>query len=493
MDKKRPLLRLKRDELVPADEDRRVEMSVYDLLLPCRRFEIAYKVAVLKQVSPTLEFLLRLIKAIPGIGEDEARQFFGFARGELEYVLGEAAAPGYIERDSGRLWLTGAGDSLFSQADEGPAIFAVEERRGSYGFDLLSYAPERPRGLDPVEMGLPDLALPPEAGAGSVSKKIPDRFRRFFRELGDRRDRDQVQRRDLYSIDNVTAGDRYQVPVRLRIYAQASNPSLGEIDLSAWRPDHELADRPQLEQAAGHFLDELQISADPQANPAAYQTLIDLAPDFFKEFTTRNGLSVNRYWREAVSRAGDVRSDRRTIPMVGAMASQANIERLLRVVDYGQRDAQHPDVIISVAPQNRYWGATSLLREALNVLRRKLRTDAADQEAAEPRAIGLIPGKAPRYLEHAFDQLDSLDEVELPHALELLLVPHISVCAIVHAPIGSVSGTAAPLGFASFDRSVVRRAHALLSERIINHMKDDAVRSSIEGAIAEPAASDAAV
>jgi hypothetical protein len=143
-------------------------------------------------------------------------------------------------------------------------------------------------------------------------------------------DRDQIQRRDLYSIDKVTPGDRYQMPLRLRIYAQASNPSLGEIDLSAWHPDHEMADRPQIEQAAGHFLDELQISADP----AAHQTLIDLAPEFFKEFTTRNGLSVNRYWREAVSRADDVRSDRRTIPIVGAMANHANIGRLVRLVDY---------------------------------------------------------------------------------------------------------------------------------------------------------------
>jgi len=32
---------------------------------------------------------------------------------------------------------------------------------------------------------------------------------------------------------------------------------------------------------------QVEFSADPQADPAAYQTLIDLAPDFFKEFTTR--------------------------------------------------------------------------------------------------------------------------------------------------------------------------------------------------------------
>src|SRR5262245_51950340 len=113
---KRPILRLKRDELVPPEEDRQLEIAIYDLLLPCRRFEITYKVAVLGLATPTLEFLLRLVKAVPGISEDEALSFFGFSRRELEYVLDEATSPGYLERDEGRLWLTTAGDNLFSES-----------------------------------------------------------------------------------------------------------------------------------------------------------------------------------------------------------------------------------------------------------------------------------------------------------------------------------------------------------------------------------------
>jgi hypothetical protein len=487
MDKKRPLLRLKRDKVIPADEDLRVEMGVYDLLLPCRRFDITYKVAVLKQVSPTLEFLLRLIKAIPGVGEIEAKQFFGYSRTEMEYVLGEASAPGYIEREGGRLWLTGPGEGLFSESEDGPAIFSVEERRGSFGFDLLANAPETPRRLDGMEMALPDLGLQLESGAGSVSQKIPDRFRRFFRELGDRKDREQIQRRDLYSIDKVTAGDRYQVPVRVRVYAPASNPSHGEFDLSSWRPDHELAERPQVEQAAGRFLEELQVSANSRTDAIAYQTLIDLAPEFFKDFTTRNGLSVNRYWREAAARAGEVRSDRKTIPMVGALANHANIERLLRVVEYGQRQSVQPTVIFWVPPQNLYWGATSLLRDTLAVLRRKLRAEAIDLDDTDPRSICVTPGKPAKYLEQAFDKIELIDTVGLAPALEVLVVPQVCVCALVHAAIGSSSGTAAPLGFASFDGAVLDRAHSLLADRVIRYVKDNALRSEIERAMFETA------
>lgn len=74
----RPLLRLKGHELVPPEEDRRVEVGVYEILLPCRKYEVAYKVAVLGQVSPSLEFLLRLVKSVPGIAEDDAMTFFGW-------------------------------------------------------------------------------------------------------------------------------------------------------------------------------------------------------------------------------------------------------------------------------------------------------------------------------------------------------------------------------------------------------------------------------
>ena len=40
----RPLLRLKKHELLPPDEDRKMEVGVYDALLPCRKYEVAYKV-----------------------------------------------------------------------------------------------------------------------------------------------------------------------------------------------------------------------------------------------------------------------------------------------------------------------------------------------------------------------------------------------------------------------------------------------------------------
>src|SRR5690349_14636279 len=114
------LLRLKGHELVQPGEDRRVELGVFEVLLPCRKYDVSYKVAVLGQVSPSLEFLLRLVKSVPGLGEDDIAAFFGYTRSETAYVLSEAEAPGYIERRNGRIWLSIAGDDLFLPGESTP-------------------------------------------------------------------------------------------------------------------------------------------------------------------------------------------------------------------------------------------------------------------------------------------------------------------------------------------------------------------------------------
>ena len=117
--------------------------------------------------------------------------------------------------------------------------------------------------------------------------------------------------------------------------AQASTPSDVDIDLSSWRSDHEIADRQDVERAVALFLKEARPAAALLQAPAAYQKLVDCAPDFLKEFTTNAGLSVNRYWREAVGRAGEARIDRKTIPIVGSLCLQENVARLSSIIEYG--------------------------------------------------------------------------------------------------------------------------------------------------------------
>ena len=159
--RKPALLHQKSHGLVDPEDDRPIELAIYDILLPCRNFLIDHKVAVLGRTSLTTEFLLRLVKAVPGISEEDAAAFFGFNVRETSFVLAEAEAPGYIERRDGRLWLSLAGDALFRDGSSEPEIFAVEPRRREVGFDLISLAPQRPRFLSEFERWRSSTRKPP--------------------------------------------------------------------------------------------------------------------------------------------------------------------------------------------------------------------------------------------------------------------------------------------------------------------------------------------
>ena len=332
----------------------------------------------------------------------------------------------------------------------------------------MAIAPQGRRWLEPLERFLPELASEDPAGTGRVAERLPGRFRQFFRELADQADRGKLERRDIYSIDPVVVpGERYQVPVRVLTYAQASNPSAAEIDLSIWRPDHEIADRPEIERAVALFVKDMQTSANQLDAASAYQALIDLAPEFLKDFTTRSGLSEGRYWRESVSRAGEPRSDRKTIPIVGSLLLPENIERLQSVLDYGLRGASEAPVnIFAVAPQTRRWGATTQQRDLLTLIQEKVGLTFPSADRTEMKATCLYAGKPPAYTQKAFDEVLSSHVEHFPKALEILLVPGVMLAAVVHAPLGSSNGNPVPLGLASFDPAVVERGSQYVMDRL---------------------------
>ena len=224
----------------------------------------------------------------------------------------------------------------------------------------------------------------------------------------------------------------------------------------------------------------------------AYRLLTELAPDFFKEYTISSGLSVGRYWREAVSRAGEPRSDRQTIALAGSLLTQGNIERLLRVVDYGLRQSKPPMMVVSVPPLTKHWGATTLLRDLNALMRMKLRSAAGD-ESTEPEICCICTQKIPKYIIPAFDSSVSLEYCSLPPSLEIYLIPGVTAVVLVHAPIGPAGmGAPAPLGFATFDPVVISRIENLVAEEVVPRVAEDARRLAIERAIAPWAAVEAA-
>jgi hypothetical protein len=474
---------LKSNALIDPEEDRPIELAIYDVLLPCRKFAIDHKVAVLGRTSLTTEFLLRLVKAVPGISEEDAAAFFGFNFRERAFLLNEAETPGYVERRDGRLWLTSAGDGLFRDGSSQPEIFEVEPRRGEVGFDLISLGPERIRSLTGFELGLPELPINNHQSAGSASARIPQAFRRFFSEIAERRERQKGERKDLYSVDSVTPMSRFFSTVRTVVRAKASYPSSEESDLILWRPEHEQADRLGIVGAVASFIHGLT-QPQSESDAEAYKLLLSLAPEYLKEFARRDGLAVERYYREAITRAGDVRADRKTAPIVGSLLLSENRKRLLDVLDYGFR--QHssvPRFLLWLAPQVPWWNATTLFDETIGGFSVRWNGYYPDSEAVVLKSVCLTGPRPPRYIEKAFDLVATSEDRRFPGPIEILIVPHIAAAAIVHAPIASSRGFAVPLGFVSFDPAVVRRVEQCILVNLSAYVVDNSLYLELNAAL----------
>ena len=252
------------------------------------------------------------------------------------------------------------------------------------GFDLISLAPQRPRFLTEFELGLPELTILDEETAGSAAAKIPRAFRRFFSEIGDRRDRTaKGEKRELYSVDPAVSKNRFLSTVRIVLRAQSSYPSSEESDLSLWRPDHEQADRPEIVSAVASFVDGLKQSRS-DGDAEAYGTLLDLAPDFLKDFARRDGLAVERYYREAIMRAGDVRADRKTALIVGSLLIAENLKRLLMCLTTEvARTRPRRALLLWLTPLVQWWGATTLLDETVAGIRARWADKAGDSASRD--------------------------------------------------------------------------------------------------------------
>ncbi|UNK78187.1 hypothetical protein MNQ96_11395 [Sphingopyxis granuli] len=480
-------MRVPRDTLVDDGEDGPLILGILDLSLPCRRFVVEHKVAEVGKISVTAEFLLRFVKALGSCSEEDAQTFFGYSRREMAYVLAEVEEADYVDRAEGRLSLTANGLGLFQPGSEDPLIFEVERKTARIGLDLLSLAPADSRSPSVFELNLPELPLVDPAQISSATDRVPVQFRRHFRELAPRMDSVAAARRSLYSIDGVSAEERFTNVVRVKLVSTGMKPMQVEVDLSDWRSDHELADREAVSRSVVQITERLGCSRR-EDDVDAYRLLIELAPEYFQEWTRRDGLSVQRFYRHAFTARGDVRADRQTTPIVGSLFTADNARRLLEVANYGLRRTKHPSpVLFWTVPQAPMWGSTSIMSEAVDQLR-DLVMRAGDFREVE--AIALTAGKPERWIKRGFTGWKESQSLVFPGGFEMLLAPCGFVAAIVHAPIGAPSGVPVPLGFASFNPRIVDRAMAMLASQAHRFGLDEALSQELVSPAAEPLSPD---
>jgi hypothetical protein len=462
MSASRPTLTLSKQGIEQSEDEKSVEVAVFDVLLPGRFFSVTHKVAELGRVSMTTEYLLRLLRSVDGMEEEQVREFFGFDRREMGFVLAEVETNGYVNREDGRLWLTTTGRGLFRDGSEEPQVFEVEKRTDRIAIDLFSLAPLEREFLTSFETSLPELHPTDPSELADVTKKVPAAFRYHYSELVSRRDKEAPKKRALYSVDDVSPGDRFSSCVRVIARSSVARPDFPEPDLSAWKPEAELDDRAMVVNSVARFLNGLAGQlASHDSN--AYDVLLELAPEFLADFRRKDGLAVDRFYREAVERVGEFRIDRPTVPLVGSVFTRANFERLGVAFDYAiKADSPLPSACLWVVP-NICWGTTRVLTATLDLIRRRIGEGARDEEG-DVAAIA-IARKRDRHLTEAFTYVDTAVR-GMQESLEMLLVPGLLVAAVVHAPIRVPTAFPVPLGVMSFDAAVVQRAEGFLRKRL---------------------------
>jgi hypothetical protein len=488
-DKSRSKLTLRppRESLIDDDEDGPLTLGLLDLALPCRRFVVNHTVAEVGKISVTAEFLLRLVKALGSCTEEAAQAFFGYSRREMAYVLAEVEEADYVDRADGRLTLTGNGLGLFKPGSEDPLIFEVERKIARIGLDLISLAPADTRSTSIFERCLPELPLTDPAQVSSATEKVPAQFRRHFRELAPRMDSIAAARRSLYSIDGVSAEDRFSSVVRVKLVSSGMKPMQAEIDLSDWRSEHELGDREAVGRSVLKVVDKLGCSRR-EDDPDAYRLLAEMAPEYLGEWLRRDGLNVQRYYRHAFTSQGDVRADRQTTPVVGSLFTPENARRLVEVANYGLRRTKRPSpVMFWLVPQVPLWGSTSIMAEAVDQLRDLVIRTCDGFPTVE--AVALTAGPAESWIRQAFTIRRESQGAVFPGSFEMLLAPGSFVAAVVHAPVGGPSGIPVPLGFVSFDARVIDRGMALLGGAAARFGLSEELMSELKPPAAEPAES----
>jgi hypothetical protein len=451
------------------DHDEPFDVAVFDLLLPCRNFEVKHKVTESGRVSMTAEFLLRLLRASDGFDETDFERFFGFDAVERSFVLREAEEAGYVERRNGRLWLTSIGRGLFKEGEEEPVIYEVEQRTVRAGFDLLSFAPSAGESISKFDQWLPEVKVAETARLAAAKEIIRDRFRRFYGEFSSKMRSDPQKRRFLYSVDHVEPSNRFSNVVRVVAKSTFRQPGSIEPDLSDWKVGYELEDRGEIVESCASFLAGLSRERHP-GDATALKLLTEVAPEFMASFARGGQISPSLLVRRGIG--SKTSTEMQSAPaftdaIAGSLFTNANFRKVMDTL----RNAVDlrkvlPGSCMWLVPQISAWGATRALPIMLDQITDRLGAD--DRQSPDekpPRSIALVAGRQPNHLTEAFELVVSGHDVAgIPPGLEIMLIPGLMAAICIHLPVEAARAFPVPVGLLTFDEQVIERIRSILQE-----------------------------
>lgn len=437
-----------------------LEVDILEVKLPCRGYEIRYKVAESSDFSLTTEFLLRLLRLTDGIAEDEVGEFFGFSGDEIRFVVDHAESRGYVARRAGRIYLTSAGHALFV-GDE-PRLFEVRGKQDRFNFDLISLSPADPRrSLSNFEYGFPEVR-PLNDLPGHASRAILRSFTRHFETFRLKSGGSRLEKQTLYTVDQIQPENRYSALVPISVAVRRDDPGAVEASLLDWKSGPELDEREAVVQSCATFVRGIRARSSILSKRAA-ELFVASAPEQLEHFFKGGILDVEGLYRSVLKQAGELRVDRATVRTVGSLWTKANKLRFAAAIKYAvAREAKMPPLQVWMRPNTAYWGSTTRLEDLLAALSRQSTGEDPDADGGNVRAVTVGEESTSAPFKLVFNGVINVPAAGVPSGLEAFVVPGVLCFVAVHTPVGCEEGYPIPLGILSFDDSVVARGQRLL-------------------------------
>jgi hypothetical protein len=235
------------------------------------------------------------------------------------------------------------------------------------------------------------------------------------------------------------------------------------------------------------FLENLRNSNTPE-DANAFDILAEFAPDYLKEYDNKSGFAVLRYFKEMAGRARELRSNRPTVGIVGALYQPENIQRITSAIEYTkERVIGKDDAFVWIVPNQATWGASRHFPSLIDKLSSECAPSDSSGKIAERTPVVIGDEKPAWHLVRALPATYIRPKNgAIPSSLEILLVPRRIAAITVHAPITEGRGFPVPLGILSFDETIVRRVHqyllAQLPQKVTKHGMQDgfALRDSLD-------------
>lgn len=457
-------------------------VGTIDFLLPCRDYVVDFKVADTKRLSITLEYLLRLLKLLGRLTEEELAEFFNYSQKELEFVLSEALAHDYIEWRNGEVNLSKAGRGLFSSGQNIPFSLELQSYSKRVGFDLLSLSYEQREHLSSFQRRLPELEVGDTSFVESGTKNVPSVFRKNYFEIMVSDSRLERDRKGLYSIDKVSSGDRFSslVTVNIRLDKQC----VGQPDFSmvGARADEDPATKKEIYESVSAFL-----GRQCRTNREADRVSVDVFKALIEGALEAAGNQVfgGSYSPETVVQNlfDAVNNAEGNSSFIGSPFLPKIGTELIAAIKEGRSNRQCDSNVAWLIPNAPAWGMTTnlpLLIEGVFGELGYLVDDYAanisqeDQDftierpTSSPPLEWLYSGSLDRHVEAAFAPYERVGhELSVSNNLvEVLVCSDAAVLVAIHLPPPRGSAMLTPVGVISSSERVVNVARQYLTQLI---------------------------